>query len=134
MEDLGEGYVVGGGFPSWDDPCPGMKFLGDLQQKYRPNRRVDNILYVGGVVEAMVQVEALRLAMQQMPLEKLTPADVLKYGFYKIKALNTGEMTSTPLTYGPNRVEGVDEVRVDQAQKGKIVKVGLYPARHIYSR
>ena len=133
MGGLGEGYVVGGGFPSWDDPCPGMKFLNEQQQRYRPNKRVDNILYVGGTIEAMAQVEALRLAMQQTPLEKLKPADVLNNGFYKIKALNTGEMTSTPLTFGPNQVEGVDAVRVDQAQKGKIVKMGVYPVRHIYS-
>jgi hypothetical protein len=25
-------------------------------------------------------------------------------------------------------------VRVDQVQKGKVVKVGLYPLRHIYTR
>jgi len=25
-------------------------------------------------------------------------------------------------------------VRVDQVQKGKVVKVGLYPLRHIYTK
>lgn len=87
---------------------------------------------MGGTLEAMTQVEALRLTMQQMPLEKLKPADVLNHGFYKIKNLETGGISSTPLTYGPGKIEGVDAVRVDQLQKGKVVKQGVWPCRHIY--
>ena len=31
-------------------------------------------------------------------------------------------------------IEGVDQVRIDQVQKGKVVKVGLYPiAQHLYA-
>ncbi len=80
----------------------------------------------------MTQVEALRLAMLKMPLEKLKPADVLNYGFYQIKNLETGGISSTPISYGPGKIEGVDKVRVDQLQKGKVVKMGVWPARHIY--
>jgi len=58
---------------------------------------------VTGLLEAMTQVEALRLAMQQMPLEKLKPVDVLNHGFYKIKNLDTGGLSSSPMTYGPAR-------------------------------
>lgn len=86
------------------------------------------------MIEAMVQVEALRLAMQQAPLEKLKPADVLNNGFFKIKNFSTGDLTATPLSYGPGKVEGVDAVRVDQIQKGKIAKQGVYPLRNLYSR
>ena len=86
------------------------------------------------MVEVMTQVEALRLAMQQTPLDKLKAADVLNNGFYQIKNLNTGDLSATPLTYGPGKVEGIDAVRVDQIQKGKIVKVGVYPLRNLYSR
>jgi hypothetical protein len=132
MGELGEGFVVGGGFPPWDDPTPGMKFCLEVQDKYRPGKRVTNISYVGGMIEAMTQVEALRLALQQMPLEKLKPVDVLNQGFYKIKNLSTGDLSSTPLTYGPGKIEGVDAVRVDQIQNGKIVKRGVYPCRHVY--
>ena len=134
MGQLGEGFVVGGGFPPWDDPTPGMKFCVEMQDKNRPTKKITNISYVGGMIEAMTQVEALRLALQQMPLEKLKPADALNQGFYKIKALNTGDLSSTPLTYGPSKVEGVDAVRVDQVVKGKIVKQGVYPCRGIYQR
>jgi hypothetical protein len=38
------------------------------------------------------------------------------------------------LTYGPGKIEGVDAVRVDQVVRGKIVKQGVYPCRHIYKR
>jgi hypothetical protein len=89
---------------------------------------------MGGTLEAMTQVEALRLAMQQMPLEKLKPVDVLNHGFYMIKNLDTGGISSTPLTYGPGKIEGVDSVRVDQLQKGKVVKQGVWPCRHLYKR
>jgi hypothetical protein len=70
--------------------------------------------------------------MQKVPFEKLKPADVLHQGFYQIKNLYTGGISSTPLNYGPTKIEGVDAVRVDQLQKGKVVKVGTYPCRHLY--
>jgi hypothetical protein len=89
---------------------------------------------MGGMLEAMIQTEALRLALQKVPFEKLKPADVLNHGFYQIKNLDTGDISSTPITYGVGKIEGVDAVRVDQLQKGKVVKVGTYPCRHIYTK
>ena len=132
MGELGEGFVVGGGFPPWDDPSPGMRFANELQAKYRPTKKVTHIMYIAGIIEAMVQLEAVRIAMQEVPFEKLRPADVLEKGVWRIKNLDTGGITSTPLTYGPEKVEGIDASRVDQIRKGKIVKVGLYPLRHLY--
>jgi ABC-type branched-subunit amino acid transport system substrate-binding protein len=135
MGELGDGYVCAGSFRPMDDlATPGIKFCSDLQDKYRTGKRITHIMYEAGVLEAMTQVEALRLAMQKVPFEKLTPRDVLEQGFFKIKNLPTGDISSTPLTYGPGDVEGVDEVRIDQVQKGKVVKVGLYPLRHIYTK
>jgi hypothetical protein len=133
MGELGDGFVVGGSFPPLDDlSTPGIKFCSDLQKKYRPDKRVTHIMYVGGMLEVMTQVEALRLALQKVPFEKLTPRQVLEQGFYQIKNLPTGDLSSTPLTYGPGKIEGVDEVRLDQVQKGKVVKMGVWPCRHIY--
>jgi branched-chain amino acid transport system substrate-binding protein len=132
MGELGDGFVVAGGFPPWDEPSPGVKFMTELQKKYHPNKWVSHSQYMGGFLEAMTQVEALRLAMQKIPLEKLKPSDVLTLGFYQIHNFETGGISSTPLTYGPTRIEGVDTVRVDQLQKGKVVKQGVYPSRHIY--
>jgi hypothetical protein len=133
MGELGEGFVAAGGYPPFEDiSTPGIKFYNELQKKYRPEKRVTNIVYMGGIIEAMTQVEALRLALKEVPFEKLRPADVLNNGFYKIKNLDTGGLSSTPLTYGPGKIEGVDAVRIDQLQKGKIVKLGVWPCRHLY--
>ena len=132
MGTLGDGYVCAGSFPNWDDPAPGVKWEVELQKKYHPAKWVGHIQYMGGFLEAMIQVEALRLAMEKTPFEKLKPGNVLNDGFYRIKNFYTGGISSSPLTYGPTRIEGVDAVRVDQLQKGKVVKVGTYPCRHLY--
>jgi ABC-type branched-subunit amino acid transport system substrate-binding protein len=135
MGELGDGYVCAGSFRPMDDlSVPGIKFCSDLQDKYRPNKRVTHIMYEAGILEGMIQVEALRLAMKEVPFEKLTRRDVLEKGFFKIKNLDTGKISSTPLTYGPGDIEGVDQIRIDQVQKGKVVEVGLTPLRHIYTR
>jgi len=134
MGELGDGYVCAGSFPSWDDPAPGVKFMIEAQKSSHPNKFVNHIMYEGGFLEAMIQVEALRLALKEVPFEKLTRRDVLEKGFYKIKNLETGGISSTPLTYGEGDVEGVDQIRIDQVQKGKVVKVGLYPLPHIYTK
>jgi hypothetical protein len=38
------------------------------------------------------------------------------------------------ISRGKGDIEGVDKVRIDQVQDGKVVKVGLYPLRHIYTK
>ena len=135
MGELGDGYVCAGSFRPMDDlAVPGIKFCSDLQDKYRSGKRVTHIMYEAGILEGMIQVEALRLAMQKVPFEKLTRKDVLEQGFYMIKNLDTGKISSTPLTYGKGDIQGVDQIRVDQVQNGKVVEVGLYPLRHIYTK
>jgi branched-chain amino acid transport system substrate-binding protein len=135
MGELGDGYVCAGSFFPMDAlSVPGIKFCSDLQDKYRSGKRVTHIMYEAGVLEAMIQVEALRLAMQKVPFEKLTPKDVLENGFFQIKNLETGKISSTPLTYGEGDIEGVDQIRVYQVQKGKVVEVSLTPLRHIYTK
>jgi len=135
MGELGDGYVCAGSFRPMDDlSTPGIKFCSDLQDKYRTGKRITHIMYEAGVLEAMIQVEALRLAMKEVPFEKLTPRDVLEKGFFEIKNLPTGKISSTPLTYGPGDIEGVDKIRIDQVQKGKVVEVGIYPLRHIFTK
>ena len=135
MGELGNGVVVAGGYAPWDDPGDGMTFIHELQDKYRPDKPVTHIMYVDGVVEAMTQVEALRLAMASgIPADQLTAKDVLEKGFYQIKNMSTGGITNTPLTYGPGDIEGVDQIRIDQVQGGKIVKQGTYPVHHIYAK
>jgi len=134
MGELGNGVLIGGSYPSWEEGAPGIKFADQLQKKYRPDKRVGNTMYFEGMVEAMTQVEALWRAIQKVPFDKLTPRDVLEQGFFTIKNLDTGGLSSTPLTYGPGKIEGVDAVRVDQVRTGNYVNVGFYPLRHIYKK
>jgi hypothetical protein len=132
MGELGDGFVVAGGFPPWDEPVPGIKFILEIQKKYHPEKFASHTQYVGGMLEVMTQVEALRLALQKAPLEKLTPRQVLEQGFFQIKNLDTGGLSSTPLSYSQGQIEGIHSVRVDQLQKGKVVKQGIWPCRGIY--
>ena len=135
MGDLGNGYLCAGSYPPlYDLSVPGIKFCADLQDKYRPTNKVTHIMYPHGVVEAMVQVEALRLAMQEVPVDELTPNDVLEHGFYQIKNLVTGDITSTPLTFGPGEVYGISKVLVQQVQNGKVVPLGTWPVHDIYAK
>jgi hypothetical protein len=132
MGELGDGYVCAGSFPPLDDPSvPGVKFIHDVQ-KMAHHKFNDNIIR-RGLPEA-IQVEALRLAVEKEAFEKLTPRAVLENGFYRIKNLDTGDVSSTPITYSPGDIEGVDQIRIDQVQKGKVVKVGLTPLRNIYTK
>ena len=132
MGKLGDGVLIAGSQPTWGRNIPGVKFATELQKKYHPEKWVSDGSYFSGMAEVMTQVEALRLALKEMPFEKLTPRAVLEHGFYKIKKLETGGMTSTPLTYGPGKIEGVDAVGVDQVQEGRAVRLGIWPCRNLY--
>ncbi|MCJ7605299.1 MAG: ABC transporter substrate-binding protein [Dehalococcoidales bacterium] len=131
---LGDGVVVAGSYPPLTHTdVPGIAFAEELQVKYRPNDRVTHIMYLHGIVEAMVQVEALRLASLAVPAADLTAQDVLEQGFQKIKNLSLGDM-SPPLTFGPGDIEGPDEVRLDQVQNGEVVVLDTYPTKGVYAK
>jgi hypothetical protein len=134
MGTLGDGVIVGGGYPPMDQAHandPGIAFANQLQAKYRADNKVTHIMYLAGIVEAMIQTEALRLAMLKTPADQLKPVDVLEEGFYQIKNLSTGDLTP-PLTFGPSDVEGASEMRLDQVQNGQVVLLGIYPCHGIY--
>jgi hypothetical protein len=137
MGEEANGFVVAGGYASWDDTGEGMTFANQLVAANRPDKvGAMHIMYVDGIVEAMTQVEAQRLALiatGKSP-DELESVDVLEYGYYQIKDLSTGGITGSPLTYGPTDVEGADEARIQQIQNGVIVDLGAYPCHHIYKQ
>jgi hypothetical protein len=133
MGATGDGVVEGGAYAPWEDTGPGITFAKMLLNKYHADKPSIAPLYLGGIVEAMTQVEAIRLASQVKPLDKLTCADVLENGFYKISGLNTGGITGV-LTYGPSYSQGVDKVQVLQQQNGKPVIVGNYPLHNLFAK
>lgn len=131
MGEQGEGVVVAGDFAAWEADAEGVAFANEMQDTYRPNDKVGHVMYLDGIVEAMTQVEALRLAATQVDPAEMTSTDVLEKGFHQIKDLSTGGIVVTNLTYGPGDPEGVDEVRLQQVQAGKVVELGSYPLRGI---
>lgn len=135
VPDLGtvaDGTVVAGDMCAWDDPGDGVAFANLLQDTYRPNNRNTNILYLDGLVEAMTQVEALRLASLEVDPAKLASADVLQKGFWEIKDFDTGGICASTLTYGEGHPDGCNMVRIQQVQNGKIVDLGSRPVeQHI---
>ncbi len=134
MGTLGDGVVVAGSYPPMDADhanVPGIAFYNQLMAKYRADKPVTHIMYLAGLVESMIQTEALRLAALKVPAGQLKPVDVLEYGFYQIKNLSTGDLTP-PLSFGPSDVEGAKEMRIDQVQNGKVVLLGNYKILGIY--
>jgi len=131
MGELAEGVVVAGDFCAQDAPVDGVAFANMLQDTYRPNDKNGNVMYLDGIIEAMTQVEALRLASLEVNPAELTSQDVLEKGFWQIKGLNTGDITITSLTYGEGDTQGVDEVRVQQVENETIVEKGSYPLANI---
>lgn len=133
VPDLGataNGVVVAGDMCTFDADNEGAKFAALLKEKYRgADKDKYNVMYLDGIVEAMTQVEALRLASQQVAPQDLTSEDVLEKGFRQIKDFDTGGITSTNLTYGEGDVYGVDAVRLQQVQDGKIIEIGSIPIK-----
>jgi hypothetical protein len=134
MGTTGNGVVVAGDFCAQDANVDGIKFANDLQTKYRPDKKVTNVMYLDGVIEAMTQVEAIRLACTQVSPDKVTAADVLQKGFLQIKDFSTGGITITPLTYGVGLREGITKIRLQQVQNGAIAEIGSFPLSDIYKK
>lgn len=134
MGTAGNGLVVAGSYPSWTSTAQGVAFCKSLQTTYRGSFNITHVMYQHGLVEAMIQVNALRLAMLntgKQPSE-LTSADVLNQGFFKITALDTGGIIPTTISYGAGDVEGAESVVIHQALNGVQVELGTRPLRHVY--
>jgi len=134
MGSAGDGLVVAGSFTPLDDlTTQGNQFMKYLQDTYRPTARQTHVMYAGGILEIMVQVEAVRLALTNHTVASLTSKIILEDGFYRIKNLDTGGISATPITYGLGKIEGVDQCTVHQQQNGKVVLIGTYPLHHVYA-
>jgi ABC-type branched-subunit amino acid transport system substrate-binding protein len=130
MGTAGNGLVVSGDVCAQDADVDGIKFADMLQETYRPTNKNGNVMYLDGLIEGMMQVEALRLAYLAVGPE-MTSEDVLKQGFWQLKDFSVGDLTITPLTFGEGDPQGLDQVRLQQAQNGKIVEIGSEPIANI---
>jgi len=131
----GNGLVVAGSYPIWSDTADGVEFCKTLVDTYGDGfEDTLHIMYQHGLVEAMIQVEAIRLALINTgkSADELTSADVLNDGFFQISGLDTGGIIPTDISYGPGDVEGAEEVRLDRNEDGVDVYLGAWPLRHVY--
>ncbi len=132
MGETGNGVVVAGDFCARDADVPGIAFADELLATYRKDGKQPNTMYLDGIIEAMTQVEALRLAAAAVgDASKLTSQDVLEKGFWQIKDMDTGGIYVSTFTYSKDKVQGVDSVRIQQVQDGQIVDVGNTPLFNI---
>ena len=132
---VGDGLVVAGSYPPWSDTSLGVEFCKDLMDDYGGGFvDTEHVMYQHGVVEAMIQVEAMRLAMINTGKQPagLTSKDILDQGFFQIDDLDTKGILPTTITYGAGDVEGAEDVRLDQGQTGYDVYLGAYPLQHVY--
>jgi len=134
MGTLGNGVVVAGSFPPLTATGnTGIDFCNALQAKYRPTAKITHVMYDAGVIEAMIQVGAFRLTLQTNTVSQLTSQKVLEQGFYMISNLDTGGLAASKITFGRGKIEGVDQVQLDQVVDGKVSNIGYYPCHHIYA-
>lgn len=132
---VGNGLVIAGSYPPWNDTGDGVEFSKTLVNTYGEGfEDTLHIMYQHGVVEAMIQVEAIRLALINTgkTADELTSADILNDGFFQISGLDTGGIIPTDISYGPGDVEGAEEVRLDRNEDGVDVHLGSWPLRHVY--
>jgi len=114
-----------------------MKLVRDLIKKYRPDKKPAVDIYgeyIGGVIHGMMIAESTKLALEKVPYEKLTPGDIMKQGFYRMKGFDTGGLTSGPLTFGPQKHYGVETCPIYELMNNKQVLLGKYPVRGLFKR
>jgi hypothetical protein len=140
---LADGLVVAGSYPAWYDNVtnPGVAFAELLQNTYRPGQGVtynatayalSHVMYQHGLIEAMIQVDAIRLALlntSKSPCD-LTISDVFTQGFLKINGLDSGGIIPGLVNYSTGSVEGAQYVRVDLCANGTTINLGTHFALH----
>jgi len=129
--DITEG--VYGVFPtvSWGDDVPAMAKMTEYCQKYHPDD-YGNMDYITCWAESLIVAETLRLAIENVGVDNLTPQAVEEHGLKKLNNFDAGGLHG-PVSYTPGDNRLSKSVRVFQVQSGKItplsdwVKAPLIP-------
>ncbi len=116
--DVVEG--VYGVYPTvnWDDDVPAMEKMKEYCLEYHPED-YGNMDYITSWAEALIVVEILRLAIENVGVDNLTPQAVEEYGFKMLDNFDVGGLHG-PVSYteGDNRLS--KSVRVFQITSGEI--------------
>ena len=99
---------------------PGTQFCRDLQTQYH-GEVVEDDMYMLGLVSVMTVIEAVRLAMEEVPFDELSPKQVWKHGVNRIKDFDTNGIVP-PITLGVEHgYYGQNYVRPVQIQGDQLV-------------
>jgi len=114
---------VYGVFPTvnWGDDVPAMAKMTEYCQEYHPED-YGNMDYITCWAESLVVAEILRLAIENVGVDNLTPQAVEEYGFKKLNDFDAGGLHG-PVTYSPGDNRLSKSVRVFQVQGGVITPV-----------
>jgi len=106
---------------NWGDDVPAMAKMTEYCQEYHPDDYGNND-YITCWAEGLIVREILRLAIENVGVDNLTPQAVEEYGFKKLDNFDVGGLHG-PVSYteGDNRVSKL--VRVFQIQSGKLVPI-----------
>jgi hypothetical protein len=116
-----EGLIVVGQWRAYTmTQFPGIKKMREILEWGGVAKPWDDMTVMGRI-EFVLTKEALRLATEKVPAEKLTHVDVLEQGWYRIKDFDTGGLISEKVTYGPEKNWGVETVEVFRWEKGQLV-------------
>jgi len=112
---------VYGVFPTvnWGDNVPAMAKMTEYCQKYHPDD-YGNMDYITCWAEGLIVAEILRLAIDNVGVDNLTPQAVEEYGFKKLNNFDVGGLHG-PVSYTPGDNRLSKSVRVFQVQSGEIV-------------
>ena len=114
---------VYGVFPTvnWGDDVPAMAKMTEYCQQYHAED-YGNMDYITSWAEGLIVAEILRLAIENVGVENLTPQAVEEYGFKKLNGFDVGGLHG-PVSYTPGDNRLSKSVRVFQVQSGEIVPV-----------
>ena len=105
----------------WGDDVPAMAKMTEYCQLYHPDD-YGNMDYITSWAEGLIVAEILRLAIENVGVDNLTPQAVEEYGFKALDNFDVGGLHG-PVTYteGDNRLS--KSVRIFQVQDGEIVPI-----------
>ncbi|MCD6599218.1 MAG: ABC transporter substrate-binding protein [Dehalococcoidia bacterium] len=123
--DLGGASAEGvyGVFPTvnWDDDVPAMAKMTEYCQNYHPDD-YGNMDYITTWAEGLIVAEILRLSIENVGIDALTPQAVEEYGFKKLDNFDVGGLHGA-VNYNPGDNRLSKSVRVFQIQNGEIMPI-----------
>jgi len=106
---------------NWGDNVSAMAKMTEYCQKYHPDD-YGNMDYITSWAESLIVAEILRLAIENVGVDNLTPQAVEEYGFKKLKNFDVGGLHG-PVSYTPGDNRLSKSVRIFQIQDGKLVPI-----------